>query len=480
MRAPRSWKGSTVVAGLWWFAVTPQGLAQRALCPSSPIFSTGERTSEVSLQGGLCTNRGTPAGGPRAADGGFPTGAFSGAALATQALSELTQSATQEATRGLQDSLTKRRDEESELCSAGFTLVGGTCETGRSAAVRAVPEGVVPIPQAGSRTEPLEPAVRLSSWATLYGDYERRSASSGAQFDVGAWGGGTTALDVPISVRTRAGTVGFAFGGDATTRGLLTPDDGLIAGLSVGYLSGDVTVATSSGPSRDPTFPPAMGPSSSLMRAAFAGPTIGAYGIYFNGAFSTDLLVKADVLTLDESFQDVLSFTHPRAGTPPLAAAISGTDRFSLVDTTLAGNLVYRFILNPSLWIEPTIGALYTHSAYGKGAADFGLDDADLVRVQGGARVGIPVRIDTRTVMTTTFTGLAYSDVLVAGGFVPGAAFLASNILAQADQGQVRGRGVVALDLDYGNGVGAFLLGEARGGKGLFGAGGRAGVRIVW
>ncbi len=480
MRASRSWKGSTVVAGLCWFALVPQALAQRALCPASPVFSTGERTSSVSLQDGLCTNRGTPAGGPRAADGGFPTGAFSGAALATQALSELTQSVTQETTRGLQESLTKRRDEESELCAAGFTLAGGACETGRSAAVRTVPEGVAPIPRPGPPVGPLEPSVRWSSWATLFGDYERRSASGSAQFGVGAWGGGTTSLDLPISVRTRAGTVGFTFGTDATIHGLFTPDDGVIAGLSVGYLSGDVTVATSSGPSRDPTFPPAMGSGSSLVRAAFAGPTIAAYGIYFNGAFSADLLVKADVLTLDESFHDVLSFTHPSAGMPPLSSSFSGTGRFGLTNTTLAGNLVYRLILDPSLWVEPTVGALYTHSAYGDGAAGFGLDDADLVRVQGGARVGMPTRIDARTVMTTTLTGLAYSDVLVAGGFVPGAAFLASNLLAEADQGQVRGRGVVAVTLDYGNRVGSFVQVEARGGKGLFGAGGRAGVRIVW
>ncbi len=482
MRASRFWKRAAVAAAaeLCGSGMAPQALAQRALCPASLHFSTGEATSGVSLQGGLCTNRGTPAGGPRAAEGGFPTGAFSGAALATQALSELTQSTTSETTRGLQDSLTKRRDEESELCSAGFTLVGGACETGRSVAVRAMPEGVVPFPRPASRAGPLEPPVRLSSWATLYGDYERRSATSSARFDVGAWGGGTMSLDLPISVRTRAGTVGFAFGSDATLRGLLTPDDGLIAGLSLGYLTGDVTIATSSGPSRDPTFPPALGPGTSRMRAALAGPTIGAYGIYFNGAFSTDLLLKADVLTLDESFQDVLSFTYPGEGRPPLTSSFSGTGRFSLVNTTLAGNLAYRFIIDPSLWVEPTVGAQYTHSAYGAGAQDFGLDDADLVRIQGGARLGIPVRIDAHTLMTTTLTGLAYSDVLVAGGFIPGAGFLTGNVLAEADQGQVRGRGIAAVTFDYGNGVSSFIQGEARGGKGLLGAGGRAGVRIVW
>ncbi len=483
MRASGFSKGSTVLllAGLCWLGMLAPAFAQRALCPASLLFSTGERTSQVSLQGGLCTNRGTPAGGPRAAEGGFPTGAFSGAALATQALTELTQATSRETTRSLQDGLSKRRDEERALCSAGFTLVGGACESGRSAAVRAAPEGVPPFPRLeGLRALSRESSIRLSSWATLYGDHERRSARGGAHFDVGAWGGGASSLDLPISVRTRAGTVGFAFGGDATVRGVLTPDDGLIAGLSLGYLAGDVTVATSSGPSRDLSFPPAMGQGSSRMRAAFAGLTTGAYLVYFNGGFSTDLLLKADVLTLDESFDDVFSFTHPGAGRPPLTSTFSGAGRFGLTSTTLAGNLDYRFILGPSLWVEPTVGAQHIHSAYGKGAADFGLDDADLVMVQGGARAGIPVMINPRTIMTTTLTGLAYSDVLVAGGFIPGAGFLAGNLLADADRGQVRGRGVVAVTLDTGNGVSSFIQGEVRGGKGLFGAGGRAGIRIVW
>jgi hypothetical protein len=82
--------------------------------------------------------------------------------------------------------------------------------------------------------------------------------------------------------------------------------------------------------------------------------------------------------------------------------------------------------------------------------------------------------------MTTILTGLAYDDVLVAGGFVPGLAFEGNNILAHADRGQVRGRGILALNFDFGQGISSYVLGEARGGKGLFGAGGKAGVRVVW
>ena len=100
--------------------------------------------------------------------------------------------------------------------------------------------------------------------------------------------------------------------------------------------------------------------------------------------------------------------------------------------------------------------------------------------VQGGARVGITTLISDRIPMITTLTGLAYDDVLVAGGFIPGAAFAANNILAHADQGQVRGRGILAFNFDFGEGLTSFIQGEARGGKGLFGAGGKAGIRYQW
>lgn len=480
MRPAGFLQGSTflVLASL----ASPEALAQQALCPASPLLSNGVRAVEVSLQQGLCTNSGTPSARIPAALGGFPTGAFSGAALATQALTELTQATSREATRGLQDNLRNRRDEERDLCAAGFTLVGGSCETGRSVAADASLEGIGRYPRAATiRAGSADAAsARFASWVALYGDYERRSVEGSAQFSVGAWGGGTTSLDLPVSVRTRAGSVGFAFGGDATIRGVIAPDDGLIAGLSIGYLTSDVTIATSSGPSRDPVFPPAMGQASSLTRVGSAGATIAAYAVYFDGGFSTDLLLKADLLALDESFNDVFSFTHPGEGQPPLSSSFSGAGRFGLANITLAGNIDYRFIVRPDLWIEPTVGAQYTHSTYGNGAAAFGLDDADLVMVQGGARVGLPILLDSRVLVTTTLTGLAYSDVLVRGGFVPGAAFLAGDLLAQADEGQVRGRGVVAVDVDFGNGVSSFIQGEARGGKGLFGAGGRAGLRIVW
>jgi hypothetical protein len=516
-----------LLAGVSWIGWAPQAHAQKALCPTAPVLSSGAAASDVRLLGGLCTNSGL-------VPNDESTGAFSGAALATQALTELSQTTTQETASNTQARIRDRREQEMQRCAEGFTRVDGACERIEPAPAAAVAEpSPVPVEEPAAKKSkkrveraavvspretgaapralrervqppapaplPVEPPVRFASWTQIYGDYEKRSAQGSTIITSNAFGNAVTdPLPLPVSVRTRTGTIGFLFGGDATFRGLFTPDDGLITGVIVGYLSSNLNVRTTSGPtglatnsspsdffSSQSVFP-LMGPGSSQVNANLAGLTTGGYATYFNGGFSADVLIKADVLTVDETFNEVLSFTNPAIFVPPpgagapLTGFFSNSGRFSLVNTTLAGNLNYRFIFNPNLWLEPMVGALYTHSAYGNGAADFGLDDADLVRVQGGARLGIPVWLNPHTLMTTTLTGLAYSDVLVSGGFVPGAAFLTSNLLAQADQGQVRGRGIAAVNFDYGNGVSSFIQGEARGGKGLFGAGGRAGVRIVW
>jgi len=108
-----------------------------------------------------------------------------------------------------------------------------------------------------------------------------------------------------------------------------------------------------------------------------------------------------------------------------------------------------------------------------------GLDDGHLVRVQGGARLGLETDLGTAR-LTTTVTGLLYEDVDIHGGAIQGAAFGTSNILAKADEGKLRARGILAFNIDFGGGVSSFVQGEVRGGNGLTGGGGMAGLRIQW
>jgi hypothetical protein len=109
--------------------------AQSVFCPPNGSFGGGA----ISLQNGACTN----------AD--RTDGAFSGAALASQALSELSETTTQETTRNTIDAVTNRRAQEEQRCAEGFSRVDGTCQP--------IPK---PVPQAAAPAVPLAPAPSVS------------------------------------------------------------------------------------------------------------------------------------------------------------------------------------------------------------------------------------------------------------------------------------------------------------------------------
>jgi hypothetical protein len=518
-------KGLTlgVLAGSVWLGVARDANAQSALCPSVvvppdnvrvPIFDTSSdgqqtfvgyaptRNTGYVSSNGLCTN---------------DASAFSGAALASQALTELSQSTTQETTRTSGNAIVDRREVERQRCSEGFRRVDGRCEPltprvteevaaappapveQRKKAGKAKPEVVatrkVQRPAiAAVRAAPpppppviVEPEARFGAWTQVIGDYERRSATGAAGISalanaqaVTQPAGILTTVPLSTSVSSRSGTVGFQAGADITARGVLVPDDGMIIGAFGGYVTSDLSLSTFSASSNSGL----VGSGSSSLSAKLSGGTAGLYATYFDGPFSTDVLLKVDALTLNESFTDTLAFAPGLADfgsiSGPFNTSYTNSGSTSVLSGTVAANLNYRFDLYPNFWIEPTVGAQYTNTSYGANAVALGLADGSLVMVQGGSRFGTSTLIDNKVLMTTTLTGLAYSNVLVSGGFIPGAGFAGNNILARADEGQVRGRGVLAFNFDFGQGVKSFILGEVRGGQGLFGAGGKVGVRLEW
>ena len=281
---------------------------------------------------------------------------------------------------------------------------------------------------------PIEPAVRFGTWTQVYGDYEKRNAT-GPGFLNCCFGNRAVNQNLILDLQSRIGTVGFLAGADATARDLLFASDGLIAGVMTGYVSSDVNLnaLTLSGNSGN------GGGGSSRVHGNLSGPTAGLYATYFNGSFSADLTLKVDALTLDESFNDFLVSTFLVNNKFRELQFVQHSGSVPLLNTSVFGNLNYRFNLYPNVWIEPTVGAGYTNSSYGSNAADLGLADGNLVMVQGGVRFGYTTVLYNHILMTTTLTGLAYDDVLVAGGFIPTAAFGAQNLLVQADQGFVRG-----------------------------------------
>ena len=466
-----------VLVGLAGFLGYPAELrAQTALCP--PGFS---------LTNGSCVDANQ-------------NGAFSGAALSSQALSELSQTITQQTTTNTVKSVTERREQEQlrrRLPSAPQVArpavppapayrpseayepsEAKAAERQRYPSAAPAP-GIVyerqPEPTPGPSPAPIEPAIRFGTWAQIYGDYEKRDAAGPGLVTCcnGKFGPGELINDpgLSLSIQSRTGTVGFLAGADLTRRDLFVGNDGLIAGITAGYVSSDLSLSTSALSNN----PGNKGGGSSHLSGDLTGPTVGLFATYFNGGFSTDSILKFDVLNLKETFNDFLVTT---ANTDPVTHRGGGS--VSLLNTTIAGNLNYRFDVSPNLWIEPTVGAQYTHSSYGSNASQLGLADGDLGRIQGGARFGVTTLIDNRIPLTTILTGLAYDDFSVSGGFIPAAAFNRNNLLAKSDEGRVRGRGILAFAFDLGQGVTSFVQGEVRGGEGLFGAGGRAGIRVQW
>lgn len=492
------------IAGLMFVIIEhPAELrAQTIFCPST--FVGGP---PVVLANGSCT------------DGS--SGAFSGAALAGQALSSLSETTTQETTKSVVKSIVERREQERMRCPEGFRRVDGSCERiappvaeaapvpppappeervakkAKKPKAAAPPKEVVAPPVKIVRGAPLPPAppapalmplpieapVRFGTWTQVYGDYQKRDAAGPGILNCCIVGGipfnGVQPV-LALDVQSRTGTVGFLAGADVTSHGLFSADDALIIGATGGYVSSTLNLNTTAVSITQPL----VGTGMTRLHANLSGPTGGLYATYFNRGFSADFTLKADALTLNETFNDLLATTG-RGGngnfpiSPPPFILFGGSGSVDLLNTTVAGNLNYRFDLYPNFWVEPTVGSLYTNSSYGGGAAQLGLDDGNLVRVQGGARFGTTTLLNN-VLVTAVLTGLAYDDVLVSGGFIPVGALAGNNLLVRSDQGFVRGLGILALNLDFGNGLTSFVQGDVYGGAHLIGAGGKAGVRYQW
>jgi hypothetical protein len=272
-------------------------------------------------------------------------------------------------------------------------------------------------------------------------------------------------ISLQTTLRSTARTGGLIGGADMTRSGILSANDVLIVGLLAGYTDThiDLSASDTSG-------------SSSTLSSSITGPSIGAFLSYGNGPFSNDTMFKVDFLHIDETYTQVLQFS----GASTAAVVNSGAAGVGLTNYALSSDFQYRFPISPGWWWEPTGGFRYINSQYGNGAAALGLENGYVWRVQGGLRLGTDQMWNSVRV-TTTLTGLAYSDVVVhgvviSGGSIGGTFF--GNTLLTSDQGLVRGLGIWRSNFDFGNGRSLFVQADVRGGEGLFGAGGRLGGRI--
>jgi hypothetical protein len=451
------------------FAIGYPAEVRAQFCPAT--FGAGTNPNgAVVLSNGSCTNGND--------------GAFSGAALASQALSELSQTTTQTNTKEIGKAIVERREQERERMRRPVRPAREVPpEKPKPAEVVRKGEVVRKAPLPPPAFLPIEPAVRFGTWTQVYGDFQKRDAAGPATLNcciINNIPFGGTQPNLALNIDSRTSTIGFVAGADFTSRTIFSANDGFIGGVTAGYTSSELKLNTSATaiPTANVTSSGANvapGTGVSNLNATLSGPTAGLYGTYFNAAFSSDVAVKFDFLRLNETFNDLLATT---AATNPFVS-FAGAGSVNLLNSTIVGNLNYRFDLYPNFWTEPTVGVQYTNSSYGSGASQLGLADGNLVRVQGGARFGTSTLFNG-VLMTSTLTGLAYNDVVVQGGLIPVFAFQGNNLLAQSDQGRMRGEGIFALNFDFGYGMSSFVLGDVYGGAHLFGAGGRAGIRYQW
>ena len=475
--------------------------AQTAFCPSS-VNSTnavvGTVTSVVQT-GGKCTNASV-------------AGAYSGAALASQAVGDLAGSSANLETSTAVQAIGLRREQQTEPCATNETLVDGVCRANRPApaVVNAAPappaaahlpharpkaskiarrRAAEPKPEVAPSPPPVLPTrkaaapvlvdelFRIGSWAQGFGDYEHRTGSQTTQFNCCTnQPTNDNITPITVDVTSKMSSAGFVGGIDATKRGLTGPNDGIILGVLGGYNWTHISVQTSQISGKAST---ANG--SSLTTANINGPSLGLYATYFNGPFSNEFLIKNDFLSLAETNSQTLGFgvcSCYGANSIPFTSASTGSGSADLNQLTISDNVSYKMPLSGQFWVSPTVGLQNVHSFFSSSAAALGLANGDVLRLQGGASVGTNAFFGESRV-SPSLTGLLFDDVVNTGNNIQGGQFGANgNILN--DRGRLQGEGIAAVSVDFGHGLSALVEGDVYGGQGIFGAGGKASLRMQW
>ena len=267
--------------------------AQGIFCPSDrPIPALSAPT----LQSGFCTNG--------------ATGAFSNAALASQALSDVTQASSQQSTDTVVQAVSARRRTE---------------EVQQQTPPSAPRERKLP-PREPSRTStktepliykaPIAPVPygpQWGVWAEGFGEYDRLTGNgffSGASSVV--WSVLVGSNPDESQFHHQGNDWWICRGRRSHLSKFRTWGGTLITGILTGYLSSNLSSSTTSSPV---TAAPQVGTGFGTLSGRLTGPSVGAYATYFLNGFSTDLTLKVDFLHLNETFADSLSFSD---GTNPV------------------------------------------------------------------------------------------------------------------------------------------------------------------
>lgn len=265
-------------------------------------------------------------------------------------------------------------------------------------------------------------AIKPGMWTQFFGNWDTRNGSTG--------GAGFNQF---------TNTYGWQSGLDGLARNVFHSGDALLAGIVGSYTDSLVTF------------------DSFLTRARVYGPGVGLYATYLSGGLSTDTTLKGDFFDLNETDD-----------------SIGLADRVGLATLTLSQNVQYKWDLPHSSFVEPTAGYTYNRVDFNGDAAVLGLTSGDVVRVQGGARVGT-----TFEYMGVHFEpyvlGLVYDNVVETG-----TPLSTLGVTGLVDEGLLRGQFDVDLDMDFGHGWTSFVRGEVSFGEYLLAGSFFAGARKQW
>jgi outer membrane autotransporter protein len=357
-------------------------------------------------------------------------GGASSAAFASQALSGIVRTTSQEATDLVLDRLRERRERERNRRLGQFS------EFARMNWAADMP-GARPVPiEAATPVSAVQPAV----WAQAFGEFENRDS-----LQVAALNQRVQIIDT--SSRTRTG--GIIGGADVTIGNALTPNDALVLGITSGFQSSTTKFRGSQ--------------SEQQLDVS----SIGVYGGYVIGGLSLGLTAKADFVELDSTFADFLN-------SAPFGPVV-GSFETDGHNASLGGSLGYRFELASTGWfVEPTVGLDYTRSRFDD-AAELGLTNGSTLRGRAGATVGTVWFLNETTAVQPTLGAFAFSDLEVDNEILTFGANGLNPI--QSDEGKVRGELQASMNMIFANGLAVFTRAEYRFGEDLQGGTVRAGLR---
>lgn len=224
------------------------------------------------------------------------------------------------------------------------------------------------------------------------------------------------------------------------------------------------------------------------------GGFIGAYGTYTLNRLALDFLVKNDFYNHNQTascpagYQSVnsqgaqvlreLGLISQAGGNGSISGGpINASGDIAENNLNVLSNVYYRFDIGDGYWLEPTAGFRYTNTTYGDNAALFGLENGELWRIQGGARIGTG-GVTNGYMWSASLLGLLYEDVSIRGYITPDTAFYSGP--ATVDQGKLRALGQLFGTVTDGLGWNYWALFELRGGEDVFAVGGKIGVRYQW